>query len=227
MNHNDVLRRVRFALRIDDKVAISIFQLVGYKMDIEYLKANMKKEEEPGFLPCRDGVMAMFLDGLIIKMRGEQPGGPPPPLARGEFLSNNDILRKLRIALSFRDDDMLEVMKLGNFNMSKGEMSAFFRKPDHRNFKPCGDQVLRYFLLGLARKLRPDVATPTEENQPKVNSPAIKKALKKNAKPKRAPAAEAKNSKPEKPADSPAAKKPVKAPYRGPEKRTGRKQSRD
>jgi uncharacterized protein YehS (DUF1456 family) len=185
MNHNDVLRRVRFALRIDDTAAINIFKLAGYKMDIEYLKANMKKEEEAGFLPCRDSVMAMFLDGLIIKMRGAQSDAPPPQLARGEFLSNNEILRKLRIALSFRDDDMLEVMKLGNFNMSKGEMSAFFRKPDHRNFKPCGDQVLRYFLLGLARKLRPDVSSPTTDNATPVNSPAIRKSLKKKTAPKR------------------------------------------
>ena len=185
MNHNDVLRRVRFALRIDDTAAINIFKLAGYKMDIEYLKANMRKEEEAGYLPCRDSVMAMFLDGLIIKMRGAQSDTPPPQLAKGEFLSNNEILRKLRIALSFRDDDMLEVMKLGNFNMSKGEMSAFFRKPDHRNFKPCGDQVLRYFLLGLARKLRPDVASPVTDNDAPVNSPAIKKSLKKKVKPKR------------------------------------------
>lgn len=200
MNHNDVLRRVRFALRIDDTAAINIFKLVGYTMDIEYLKANMKKEEEAGFLPCRDSVMAMFLDGLIIKMRGAQSDTPPPPLERGEFLSNNDILRKLRIALSFRDDDMLEVMKLGNFNMSKGEMSAFFRKPDHRNFKPCGDQVLRYFLLGLARKLRPDVASPAMENTATVNSPAIKKSIKKKVQPKRTSSSQNQVEKPSKPA---------------------------
>lgn len=200
MNHNDVLRRVRFALRIDDIAAINIFQLAGYKMDIEYLKANMKKEEEPGYLPCRDSVMAMFLDGLIIKMRGAQSDTPPPQLAKGEYLTNNEILRKLRIALSFRDDDMLEVMKLGNFNMSKGEMSAFFRKPDHRNFKPCGNQVLRYFLLGLARKLRPDVASPTPDNDRPVNSPAIKKSLKKKTKPKRSASSQPKAEQPAKPA---------------------------
>lgn len=186
MNHNDVLRRVRFALRIDDTAAINIFQLAGYKMDVEYLKANMKKEEEAGYLPCRDSVMAMFLDGLIIKMRGARTDAPPPQLAKGEYLSNNEILRKLKIALSFRDDDMLEVMKLGSFNMSKGEISAFFRKPDHRNFKPCGDQVLRYFLLGLARKLRPDVASPVL-NSSLVNSPVInKRALKGKPRPKHA-----------------------------------------
>jgi uncharacterized protein YehS (DUF1456 family) len=186
MNHNDVLRRVRFALRIDDIAAINIFKLVDYDMEIEYLKANMRKEEEPGFLPCRDKIMGLFLDGLIIKMRGAQPGKKPIPLEKGQFLSNNDILRKLRIALSFRDDDMLEVMKLGDFYMSKGEMSAFFRQPDHRNFKPCGDQVLRYFLLGLARKLRPDLETYQPNGKPsKVNSPAMKKMLKKTSPVKR------------------------------------------
>lgn len=200
MNHNDVLRRVRFALRIDDIAAINIFKLAGYKMDIEYLKANMKKEEEPGYLPCRDSIMATFLDGLIIKMRGAQSDTPPPQLAKGEYLSNNEILRKLRIALSFRDDDMLEVMKLGNFNMSKSEMSAFFRKPDHRNFKPCGDQVLRYFLLGLARKLRPDVDSPTTDNGKPVFSPAVRKSLKKKTTTRRSASSQNKTDKPAKPA---------------------------
>ncbi len=222
MNHNDVLRRVRFALRIDDNGALSIFHLAGYKMDIEYLKANMKKEEEPGYLPCRDSVMGLFLDGLIIKMRGAQSSTPPPPLAPGELITNNDILRKLRIALSFRDDDMLEVMKLGNFTMSKGEMSAFFRKPDHRNFKPCGDQVLRYFLLGLARKLRPD-ATQSDENQTNVNSPAVKKALKKSSQQKR-PISSEKKPVSQNQTASKAATKPT---FNGPKKHSGKKTKRD
>jgi len=64
-------------------------------------------------------------------------------------MSNNDVMKKLRVALSLKDDDIIEIMKLVNFNVSKTELSAIFRKDDHPNYKPCGDQFLRNFLNGL------------------------------------------------------------------------------
>lgn len=64
-------------------------------------------------------------------------------------MSNNDIMKKLRVALKFTDDDIIEVLKLVDFNVSKTELGAIFRKDDHPNFKPCGDQLLRNFLNGL------------------------------------------------------------------------------
>ncbi len=64
-------------------------------------------------------------------------------------MSNNDIMKKLRVALQLRDDDIIHILKLVDFNISKTELSAFFRSEDHPNFKPCGDQVLRNFLNGL------------------------------------------------------------------------------
>jgi len=64
-------------------------------------------------------------------------------------MSNNDILKKLRVALELRDDDIIHILKLVNFEVSKSELTAIFRKEDHENFKPCGDQLLRNFLNGL------------------------------------------------------------------------------
>ena len=69
-------------------------------------------------------------------------------------MTNNDILKKLRIALSYRDTDILEVLKLADFHMTKSELSAIFRKEDHPNYKECGDQLLRNFLNGLIIKKR-------------------------------------------------------------------------
>lgn len=65
------------------------------------------------------------------------------------MISNNDVLIKLRIALQLRDDDIIEILKLVDFKISKTELSAFFRKEDHPNYKPLGDQILRKFLNGL------------------------------------------------------------------------------
>ena len=64
-------------------------------------------------------------------------------------MTNNDILKKLRIALELKDTDIIEILKLADFEISKAELSAFFRNADHRNYKECGDQILRNFLNGL------------------------------------------------------------------------------
>lgn len=64
-------------------------------------------------------------------------------------MSNNDILKKLRVALHLRNDDIIEILKLVDFEISKSELGAIFRNEDHPNFKPCGDQLLRNFLNGL------------------------------------------------------------------------------
>ncbi|TDF34946.1 DUF1456 family protein [Alteromonadaceae bacterium M269] len=175
MIHNDVLRRIRYALRINDSAAISIFKLVNYDMEEEYLQSIMKREDEQGYLPCRDKIISLFLDGLIIKNRGKQEGVEPKILKGGERLSNNEVLRKIRIAMSYKDDDMITLLKMANFRMSKGELSALFRKPDHRNYKAAGDQVVRNLLQGMVRKYRPDAkdsAHSKEQVQARVDAKA-------------------------------------------------------
>jgi uncharacterized protein YehS (DUF1456 family) len=69
-------------------------------------------------------------------------------------MSNNEIMKKLRVALKFTDDDIIKVLNLANFRVTKTELSAIFRKEDHPNFKPCGDQILRNFLNGLVIHMR-------------------------------------------------------------------------
>ncbi|WP_028296023.1 DUF1456 family protein [Olivibacter sitiensis] len=64
-------------------------------------------------------------------------------------MSNNDIMKKLRVALKLTDDDIVKILALVDFRVTKTELSAIFRKEDHPNFKPCGDQILRNFLNGL------------------------------------------------------------------------------
>ena len=65
------------------------------------------------------------------------------------MLTNNDILKKIRVALELKDEDIIHILKLADFEVSKSELNALFRKPDHPNYKECGDQLLRNFLNGL------------------------------------------------------------------------------
>ncbi len=69
-------------------------------------------------------------------------------------MSNNDILKKLRVALQLKDDDIIKILALVDFRISASELGALFRKEDHPNYKECGDQILRNFLNGLVIHLR-------------------------------------------------------------------------
>jgi uncharacterized protein YehS (DUF1456 family) len=152
MINNDVLRRLRYALDITDLRVIEIFKLAGYEMPRPTLEGILKKEEEAGYLECGDAVMASFLEGLVLSRRGKREGAArPAPAVR---LSNNDILKRLRIALELKDEDIIAIMGLAGVALSKPELSALFRKPGHPNYRPCGDQFLRNFLVGLTAKYR-------------------------------------------------------------------------
>lgn len=81
-------------------------------------------------------------------------------------LTNNDILKKLRIALELRNEDIVEIMKLVDFKVTESELGALFRAEDHEKYKPCGDQFLRNFLNGLIihkRGARPEKESKKEK----------------------------------------------------------------
>jgi uncharacterized protein YehS (DUF1456 family) len=149
MTRNYVLRSVRSALELSDSEMARIFSLVGHEIDMPTLAALLKKEDEQGYLACSDKVLRIFLDGLIIRERGKREGQSAKVEKSVNVFTNNDILKKLRIALELREDDMLAVFKLGNVDMSPSELTALFRKQGHKHYKECGDQFLRYFLKGL------------------------------------------------------------------------------
>lgn len=111
----------------------------------------MAREGESGFVLCEDEMLARFLNGLIIKNRGAKGDDIPEP---ERDLSNNMVLRKLKIALNLQADDLLEILKLNEFSLSKHELSALFRRPDHKNYRECLDQLLRNFLDGMELRYR-------------------------------------------------------------------------
>ena len=124
---NDVLRRVRYALQLNDKKMLAIFESVDNAIDENYLHSIMQKEGEEGFVFCRDSLLSLFLDGLINEKRGKKPG----PLAIPEKrLSNNIILTKLKIALNLQAEQIISLLAEVDFRISKPELSAFFRSLD-------------------------------------------------------------------------------------------------
>jgi len=154
MTNNDILRRIRYALNIGDSTMIEIFRLAEHEIDQMTLTAILKKEEDKGYVTCSDKILGYFLDGLISYKRGKKETESGQANKTALPLTNNAILKKLRIALELKEDDMLGVLKLANIAVSKSELSALFRKQGHKNYKECGDQFLRNFLNGLFIRYR-------------------------------------------------------------------------
>ncbi|MBF8779746.1 YehS family protein [Pseudomonas fulva] len=152
MNHNDVLRSVRYMLKINDTQMARIIGLSGLQLSAQELAGYLKKEDEEGFVRCPEPVMAHFLDGLVIHRRGRDESRAPQPIEVP--VTNNTVLKKLRVAFELKEQDLHAVLKSVNFPVSKPELSALFRKVGHENYRPCGDQLLRNFLKGLTLRVR-------------------------------------------------------------------------
>lgn len=166
MDNNDILIRLRYALDMRDNQMQEAFKLGKMELSIEDVKKLLMKTkgdylegEEEENIPCDDHMLEAFLNGLIVLRRGEpnvKPGQTPPPefLMDGPKNKYNVLLKKLRIALNLTGDDVREVLESVNCSISKGELSALFRKEGHRNYRPCGERYIRNFLKGLTIRYR-------------------------------------------------------------------------
>lgn len=152
MTNNDVLRSVRYALDLSESTLVEIFKLAGYDIAREDIAHFLKKEDEEGYIECGDEAMTPFLNGLVIYKRGKSEHAPEQE--KPTRLTNNIILKKLRVAFELKEDDMHAILAQVEFPVSKPELSALFRKPGHKNYRTCGDQLLRNFLKGLTLRLR-------------------------------------------------------------------------
>lgn len=157
MNNNDILRRTRYTFDLSDDQMIKVFALADHEATRAEISDWLKKDDNPEQKQLYDKELAIFLNGFINLKRGKKEGEQPKP---EKSLNNNLVLRKFKIALNLKDEDMLEILDLANFRFGKSELSALFRKPDHKHFRKCKDQVLRNFIYGMQLKYRPG---PDEE----------------------------------------------------------------
>ena len=155
MTNNDFLRRLRYALNIKDSIMVQIFKKGNITVTKEDVLDYLKKDIDEGLKKLSNNDLISFLDGLIIQKRGKKEDGTPVPKIKVTKNNlNNILLRKLRIALAFKSYDMIRIFKLGGIEISEGELSALFRREDHKNYKECGDKYVRVFLKGLTEYCR-------------------------------------------------------------------------
>ena len=153
MINNDIYRRLRYLFGYQYDHVVALFASTGFEVNEAQYKGWAGTEEEDRFIRMTDRELAIFLNGIIIERRGPQEGPPPVP---EEEISNNTILRKLKIAFNMRSEDMLEIFALVDRKLSPHELSAFFRKPSHKSYRylkeerACGctrtESGLQFFL---------------------------------------------------------------------------------
>lgn len=151
MTNNDILRRIRYSFDLDDYKMIEIFKSAGLTVPRSTISNWLKKDIDEYYKALLDIDFAYFLNGFINDKRGKRDG---EQIKAEEKLNNNIILRKLKIALNLRDEDIIAIIKLADMEISKHELSAFFRKPSHMKYRECKDQIMRNFLNGLQIKYR-------------------------------------------------------------------------
>ncbi|MBC5993319.1 YehS family protein [Pontibacter cellulosilyticus] len=149
MTNNDVLRRIRYTFDYNDSQMIELFASGGMQVTRAEVSDWLKKEDDPETKEINDEHLAAFLNGFINEKRGKKEGEQPVPEKK---LNNNIILRKLKIALNLKDEDIISILELVRFRLGKAELSAFFRNPSQSQYRPLKDQILRNFLHGMQLK---------------------------------------------------------------------------
>ena len=166
MTNNDILRQLRFVFDFKDHAMVKLFASGGLEVTREAMSSWLKKEDNADFVELEDPALASFLNGLIAENRGTKEGAEPEIEQR---LNNNIILKKLKIALDMKSEDVIETLGRANLRIGKSELSAFFRKPKHKHYRACKDQILRNFIHGIQMQYRPDLGShaasgPDQEN---------------------------------------------------------------
>ena len=152
MTTNDILRRTRYAFDFKNQEMLEIFISGGIELKLFDVKAMLYKDEDNGFCEATHRELAGFLNGFINLKRGKREDLQSGP---ENILTNNVVLRKYKIAMNWRDEDILETLMLGDMKFSKHELSALFRKPTHTHYRLCKDQLIRKLLIGMHRRYRP------------------------------------------------------------------------
>ncbi len=162
MTNNDILRQLRFVFDFKDHAMVKLFAQGGLEVTLEAVSSWLKKDDHEDFVAMEDPVLASFLNGLIVERRGKREGAEPEIEQR---LNNNIILKKLKIALDMKAEDVIATLAQANLRIGKSELSAFFRKPKHKHYRACKDQILRNFIHGIQMQYRPDIGSKADESE--------------------------------------------------------------
>ena len=143
---NEILYRIQKALKLSTEEVLEAYKLESYEMTSSHLESLLKRRNDKSFMLCSYEELGIFLDGLVTLKRGPSPKKNSDEVVE---LTNNLILKKLRIALELKEAETEIIFGLADIELSKQQLASLFRKEGHKNFKVCSDELLMAFLEGL------------------------------------------------------------------------------
>ena len=143
---NEILYKIVKALNLDNKMVLEIYSLANYNISDLEIESILKRKQDDGFRACSYEELGAFLDGLITFKRGESSKKSSDEVVE---LTNNLILKKLRIALELKESEVEIIFSLSDVELTKQQLSSLFRKVSNKNFKLCSDELMLAFLDGL------------------------------------------------------------------------------
>jgi len=147
MTKNEILKKLQQIEQLSNEQVLEIFQLGDFTIPKSRVEGYLAEPGEKHYLDCGAEALGHFLDGLIVYKRGpsDNKSAKNQPVA----LTNNLILKKLRIAYNLKEADLFAIFQAVEIDITKGELSSLFRKEDHKKFRLCPDSILQLFLEGL------------------------------------------------------------------------------
>lgn len=149
MRTNDIFRKITQSLTLDTVKIQQLFALSAIDLSDKEIANLLKTDYQPGFEPMPDYVLLIFLNNLIEQQRGKKAEGEAEVIEKHAKVSNNDVLKKLRIAFNLHEHQVRDALKLATIELTKSDLAALFRKPGHVHFKACEDDLVLDFIEGL------------------------------------------------------------------------------
>jgi len=148
MTNNYILRSMINSLKLDKVDVLKSYKLVDKKITQEDVDDILREESDEKFILLSDEGFELFLNGFIVYKRG--PSDKKANKQKINF-SNNIILKKLKIALDLKDEDIIEIFVNDGLEITKSQLSAYFRRDGHVNYRNCSDSLLKRFIKGLKK----------------------------------------------------------------------------
>ncbi len=151
MTNNDIFKQLLSLFEWSPSKVVEVHGILSHEIEESHVQRWLVAVKDPNFLVMKDVELSTFLNALICDMRGKKEGPQPVPEKK---ISNNIVMKKLKIALNLQNEDLLQVFSLSGVTLSPYELTAFFRKPNHKNYRAMKDAQLRKFIAGLILQKR-------------------------------------------------------------------------
>lgn len=149
MRTNDIFRKLVQSLPLTVEQVQALFAVSDIDLSENDVANLLKTDYQPGFEAMPEYILLIFMNNFIDQKRGKKADAQPEIIEKHHKVSNNDVLKKLRIAFNLHEQDVRDALKLATIELTKSDLSALFRKPGHVNYKACDDGLVLDFIEGL------------------------------------------------------------------------------